>query len=78
MVKNSPAMQEIQKTGVQSLGLEDPLEEEMATHSSIPALRIHGQRSLVGYSSWGLKSRTSLSTHALHSMDVGKEEDLQF
>ena len=30
-----PAMQEMQKTGAQSLGLEDPLEEEMTTHSSI-------------------------------------------
>ena len=35
MVKNLPAMQE---TPVQSLGWEDPLEKEMATHSSIPAL----------------------------------------
>ena len=34
MVKHLPAMQE---TWVQSLGREDPLEEEMATHSSIPA-----------------------------------------
>ena len=34
MVKNPPAMQE---TGVRSLGQEDPLEKEMATHSSIPA-----------------------------------------
>jgi len=33
-VKNLPAMQEIR---VQSLGLEDPLEKEMATHSSILA-----------------------------------------
>ena len=32
LVKNLPAMQETQ---VQSLGEEDPLEEEMATHSSI-------------------------------------------
>ena len=32
MVKNLPAMQE---TWVQSLGLEDPLENEMATHSNI-------------------------------------------
>ena len=31
-VKNPPTMQ---KTGVQSLGLEDPLDKEMATHSSI-------------------------------------------
>ena len=30
-------MQEIQEMLVQSLGLEDPLEEEMATHSSILA-----------------------------------------
>ena len=33
-------MQETQETWVQSLGHEDPLEEEMATHSSIPAWRI--------------------------------------
>ena len=37
MVKNLPAMQEI---CVQSLGQEDPLEEEMATHSSILAWRM--------------------------------------
>ena len=34
LVKNPPAMQE---TRVQSLGWEDPLEKEMATHSSILA-----------------------------------------
>jgi len=33
-------MQEIQETQVQSLGQEDPLEDEMATHSSILAWRI--------------------------------------
>ena len=37
LVKNLPAMQEIQ---VQSLGWEDLLEKEMATHSSILAWRI--------------------------------------
>ena len=37
MVKSSPAMWE---TWVRSLGWEDPLEEEMATHSSILAWRI--------------------------------------
>ena len=36
---------------VQSLGEEDPLEEGTATHSSILAWEICGQRSLVGYSS---------------------------
>ena len=38
-----------------SLGREDPLGEEMATHSSSFVWEIHGQRSLVGYSPWGLK-----------------------
>ena len=33
-------MQEIQETQVQSLGREDPLEEEMATHSSILAWKV--------------------------------------
>ena len=37
MIKNLPAIQE---TWVQSLGWEDPLEKEMATHSSILAWRI--------------------------------------
>ena len=36
-IKNLPAMQE---TWVQSLGLEDPLQKGMATHSSILAWRI--------------------------------------
>ena len=40
VVKNLSAMQETQETQVQSLGQEDPLEEEMATHSSILAWKI--------------------------------------
>ena len=40
LVKNPPAMQETQETWVQSLGQEDSLEEEMATHSSILAWKI--------------------------------------
>ena len=39
-VKNLPAAQETQETGVQSLGGEDPLEEGKATRSSILAWRI--------------------------------------
>ena len=34
-------------------GSEDPLEEGMATHSSILAWRIPRQRNLVGYNPWG-------------------------
>ena len=40
MAKNLPAMQETQETRVRSLGWEDPLEEGMATHSSILIWRI--------------------------------------
>ena len=43
-VKNPSAMQE---TRVRSLGWEDPLEEEMATHSSILTREIPWQRNLV-------------------------------
>ena len=39
-MKNPPAMQETQGTRVRSLGWEDPLEEGMATHSTILAWRI--------------------------------------
>ena len=51
-VKNLSASQE---TLVRSLGWEDPLEKGMATHSSILAWRIPGQRSLVGYNLRGHK-----------------------
>ena len=40
----------MQKTWVQYLVWEDALEKEMATHSSILAGEVAGQRSLVGYS----------------------------
>ena len=40
VVKNLPTMQETQENQVRSLGQEDPLEEGMATHSSIVAWRI--------------------------------------
>ena len=45
----------MQETWVQSLGWENPLEKEMATHSSILAWRILWQRSLAGYSPQGHK-----------------------
>ena len=40
VVKNLPAMQEKQEMRVPSLGGKDPLEEEMATHSSILVWKI--------------------------------------
>ena len=51
MVKNLPKMGE---TRVQSLGWEDPLEKEMATHSNILAQRIPWKEEPGGlYSPWG-------------------------
>ena len=50
MVKNLPAMQ---KTRVQSQCREDPLEKEMATHSSILAWRIPWTEKPVGLQSMG-------------------------
>ena len=40
MVKNLPAMQEMQETQVRSRSWEDPMEEGMATHSGILARKI--------------------------------------
>ena len=48
---------------VQSLGQEDPMEQEMATPSSIPDWKFLGQRSLVSYSPWGGKELT-MTEHA--------------
>ena len=56
MVKNPPVMRE---AWVQPLGQEDPLEKELATHSSILAGRIPMDCSLPGSSAHGAaKSRT--------------------
>ena len=52
LVKKPPAMRE---TWVLFLGWEDPLEEDMATHSSILAWNPQGQRNPVGYSPWSHK-----------------------
>ena len=52
MVKNLPATRETQ---VRSLSHEDPLEREwQPTPLYLPG-ELRGQRSLVGYSPWGLK-----------------------
>ena len=57
-VKNLP---EMPKTQVQSLGLEGLLEEEMATYSSIPALRIPWTEEPGGLESMGSQNQTQLS-----------------
>ena len=54
----------VRETWVQSLGREDLLEKEMATHSSILPGKSHGWRSLVGYNPWGQEE--SDTTERLH------------
>ena len=64
IVKNPSAMQE---TCVQSLGWEDPMEQGMASHSSIPAWRIPMDRGAWEATVPGFaKSWTRLSDHAQH------------
>ena len=67
-VKDLSAMQE---TLVQFLVLEDPLEKEMATHSSIPAWRIPWTEEPGGLQSTGRKESDTLS-EAQHSLEPGK------
>ena len=59
-------MKEMPEIPFQSLGREDPLEEEMATHSSILAWEIYGQRSLMGYILGGCNESdmTEVTEHA--------------
>ena len=69
-LKRLPAMQEI---WVQSLGWEDPLEKEMATHCSILAWRISWTEEPGGLQSMGPQSRTNGETeqstaHERHQM----------
>ena len=62
-LKCLPAMWE---TWVQSLGQEDPLEKETATHSSILPGESHGRRSLVGCSPRGRKEWDTTERHHFH------------
>ena len=55
MVKNMPAMQETKESQTQSLGREDPLEEEIATRSGIFAWRIPWTEEPGGLHSIGLQ-----------------------
>ena len=67
-LKRLPLMQE---TWVLSLGREDPLEKEMAPHSSTLAWKIYGRSSVVGYSLWGLKVSNTTEQLSLSRIDNG-------
>ena len=66
MVKNLPAMQEMQETLVQTLGWEDPLKEGMATHSSIITGKNPMDRRIWCVTPWGCKEsdRTEATEHS--------------
>ena len=53
-------------------GQQNPLEKGMATHSGILAWKLHGHRSLMGYSPWGCKESdtTEQLTHILYKSEA--------
>ena len=61
------AMQEIQ---IQSLGQEDPLEQEMATHSSSLTWRISRTEEPAGYSPWSLKESDMTEQTCTHVLEI--------
>ena len=63
-------MQEAQETLAQSLDGEDPLEEDMATHSSILAERIPWTEEPDRLQSMGSQSRTQLKWFSMHGIIV--------
>ena len=63
MVKNPPAVQVKQETRVRSLVLEDPLEKEMATHSSILYTYI--------YMFWGFPGSSAGKEFPCNAGDLG-------
>ena len=72
MVKNPPAMWEnsaMRETWVQSLGQEESLEEEMATHSKVLVWRVPWTEEPGGLPSMGLQTHTTeqLSTNVKKS-----------
>ena len=56
----------MQEMWVPSLGGEDPLEEGMATHSSVLAWRIPWTEEPGGYSPWGRKESDTTEANTLH------------
>ena len=63
VVENPPIQNKMQETQVRSLGQKDPLEQEMATHSSMLGWKIPWTEESGGQQSMGLQSWTRLSTH---------------
>ena len=73
-VKNLPAMQETQEMQVRSLAWEDPVEKEMATHSSILAWKIPWTEERAGLQSMGSQRDMTeqLSSNSIINKIMGK------
>ena len=69
MVKNLSANAGAAGDGVQSLGWEEPLEEEMATHENILAWKIPCTESQMGYSPWSHKEPNRTERLSMHMID---------
>ena len=69
MVMNLPAVQE---TSVQSLSREDPLEKEVATHSSILALRTPWTEEPGGLQSMGSHAKSDMPEQLTHTQYINK------
>ena len=72
MVKNLPTnVEDTRDKKFQFLGQENPLEKGMATHSTILAGEIHGERNLVDYSPWNhMESNTTEHSHITCACNV--------
>ena len=68
VVNNLPANTGVQETWVPSLGQENPLEEQMSTHSGILAWRISWTEEPGGISPWGFKE--SGTTENAHNTNI--------
>ena len=70
-------MQETQEMWVQSLDREDPLEEEMAAHSSILAWVIPWTEEPKGCSPWGCRESDTSEPVSMHAKSVPPHVELQ-
>ena len=80
VIKNPPALQEMQETLVQSLGGEDPLEEETAAHSSILVWKFPWAEEPDGIQSMGpqrVRHDRALTCPKRSSLEVGEKGGLE-
>ena len=74
-VKNLPAVQETQEMPVLSLSLEDPLEEEMATHPNILTWKIPWTKEPGRLQSMGLQRVRHNWAHGTHQGPKNKNKE---